>query len=96
MTRQGLNRSLGMIPFIRFHGTDDGQTVHVLGDARKNFGNLDSGSVGRDRFETGVALDIPTVQMADPALEPDQDDSLSFGLGSGDGQQGEPQELADC
>ena len=93
MTCQGLNRSLWVIPLIRFHGTDDGQLVHVPGDVGKNFGNLDSWRVGRNGSETAITLHIPTVDMADPAFQPDQDDSLSFGSGSRNTLSGRGQSL---
>ena len=42
MTSEGLNRSLRMTPFVRFHGSNDGQLVHVLRNTRENLRNLHS------------------------------------------------------
>ena len=82
MTCESLNRSLRMIPFVRFHGANDGQLVHVLGDARKDLGNLNSRRIRRNRPEAAIPFHVPAIEMADSALQPDQDDRLRFGLRS--------------
>src|SRR5262245_38845491 len=88
MTGEGLNRPLWMIPFVRFHGSNDGQLVHVLRHARENLRNLHAGGVRRNRPEAAIALHIPTIQMADSTFQPDHNHRLAFGL-SGRTQTGE-------
>ena len=70
MACQSLNSALRMVSFLRLHGADDRQLVHVLGDLGKDLGDLDARGIGRDGLEAAVALYVPGVQMADAALEP--------------------------
>src|SRR5262245_4342249 len=101
---ESLNRSLRMIPFVRFHGADDRQFVHVLRNAWKNLGDLNSRSVRRNGSESAIPLYVPAIDMADPSFKPDQDHSLSFGSGSGGATSGrcqslgatEPQKIAEA
>ncbi len=83
MTGEGLNRSLRMIPFVRLHGANDGQLVHVLRDARENLRNLHSSRIRGNGSEAAIPFHIPTIEMTDPALQPDQNNRLRFGLRSG-------------
>ena len=61
---------------------DDGELVHLRGDPRKAFADLDAGDFGRDRAELaanflrGLGLDFPHVLMRRAAGEEDVDHRL--------------------
>src|SRR5262245_18065683 len=82
MSCERLDRSLRMVPFVCFHGANNGQLVHVLRYARKDLRDLDSRGIRRNWSETAISFDVPAVQMADPSFKPYQNDRLCFSLGS--------------
>ena len=82
MTGESLNRSLWMIPFVRFHGSNNGQLVHVFRNSRENLRNLDSRGIRSNGPETAIPFHIPAIEMADSTFEPNQNNRLRFGLRS--------------
>ena len=86
MAAQRLDGSLRMIALLRAHGADDRQLVHVPGDTWKNLGNLHAGGIRRDGSETAVRFNVPGVEMAEAAFEPQQNTGLGFaGCGGREG-----------
>src|SRR5262245_38294933 len=83
--RAGFGRwpvSVWIVPFVCFHGANNGQLIHVLRYAWEDLRDLDARGIRRNRSESAVSLDVPAVEVADPSLEPYQNNRLSLGLRS--------------
>ena len=67
-----------MIALLRAHGADDGQLVHVLGHTWKDLGNLHTGGIRRDGPESAIRFNVPGVEVAEAAFEPQQKQALAL------------------
>ena len=85
--------ALRVIRTHRVHRSHNGQLVHSLCRIRQQLGNLNARDIGGDRFECRIWLRVPSVHLARPAFQPQQNARLCLPLRGSRG--GGAQELAE-